>query len=230
MESPAEKYQRMMKAKMETLQSILSETEYCFTNTEDACGDEIYEIFRKAADISGGLLQFKKGDTKPIDDRHYTVEINYQLNKDSAPKTIQLSYKFERGIVISEIAKGLNDKLKSEGFNSDKYFYDISQNVDLTGLAFTDFTKELKLFESGIIWRGRSEFENSDGFEYFWKKYNEHKSSTKSEGVEKKESENPTKEELMQTPVNEHEKFYESNVMEYVRSNQKPKKPWWKIW
>lgn len=219
MESPAEKYQRMMKAKMETLQSILAESEYCFTNTEDACGDEIYEIFRKAADISGGLLQFNKGETKPIDERNYTVQIIYQLSTDKATKTIQLDYKLERGINISEVAKELNNKLNSKGFNGDKYFYDISQDVDLSGLAFTNFAKELKLFESGVLWRGRSEFENSEGFEYFWTKYNEHTSNNKSEDVEKEELEIPIKEELMQTPVNQHEKFHESNDMEYVRRN-----------
>ena len=230
MESPAEKYQRMMKAKMETLQSILAESEYCFTNTEDACGDEIYEIFRKAADISGGLLQFNKGETKPIDARNYTVQIIYLLSIDAESKTIQLEYKLERGINISEVAIELNNKLKSEGFKGDKYFYDITQDIDLSGLAFTDFSKELKLFEGGVLWRGRSEFENSEGFEYFWTKYNEHTSKTKGKDAQEEESKVPIKEELMETQVNEHEKFHESNVMEYVRRNQKPKKPWWKIW
>jgi hypothetical protein len=180
METQAENYQRMMKAKMETLQSILAESEFCFTNTEDACGDEIYEIFRKAAEISGGLLQFQNGETKPIDERNYIIHIIYQLSTDKAPKTIQLDYKSERGIYVSKVAQELNNKLKTEGFAGNKYFYDISQDVGLSGLAFTDFTKELKLFESGVLWRGKSEFENSEAFEYFWAKYNEHTSNTKS--------------------------------------------------
>ena len=62
METPAEKYQRKMKENMEILQSILDESEYSFINTDDACGDEIYEIFKKSAEISGGLLNFIFGE------------------------------------------------------------------------------------------------------------------------------------------------------------------------
>lgn len=175
MESPAEKYQQMMKAKMQTLQSILDESEHCFTNTEDACGDEIYEIFKLAAGISGGLLQFGMGEMKQIDDRNYTISISYQLNTGSESKSVQLDYKLESGIDIPQVSFQLNEVLKSGGYNGNKYFYDISQDVGVSGLAFTDFAQEFQLYESGVIWRG-SEFENPEGFEYFWAKFNEHKS------------------------------------------------------
>jgi hypothetical protein len=50
----------------------------------------------------------------------------------------------------------------------------------MSGIAFTNFIKEYKLFISGtgLIYRGESESENSEGFEYFWAKLNEYESNT----------------------------------------------------
>ena len=180
METPAEKYQRQMRENMETLQSILDESEYSFINTDDACGDEIYEIFKKTAEISGGLLNFISGEIKALEDRSFEINIAYNFNFEKETRPINLKYNLRIGIQVPKVANNLNELLKVEGYSGDKYYYDISQDVGMSGIAFTNFIKEYKLFISGtgLIYRGESESENSEGFEYFWAKLNEYESNT----------------------------------------------------
>ena len=170
MKTQAELYQERMAESMSFLQNTLSSDEYFFANIDDLCGDEIFDIFRKVSEISNGLIVFLDGEIKATDDSNHIVLISYQLNYKNEIREVKLSFKLNNGISASQIANELNELFISNDYISEKYFFDISQDVGKSGLAFSIFEKEKVLFENGIVWRG-SDFENSEGYEYFWKKY-----------------------------------------------------------
>lgn len=174
MKTQAELYQERMAESMSFLQNTLSSDEYFFANIDDLCGDEIFDIFRKVSEISNGLIVFLDGEIKATDDSNHIVLISYQLNYKNEIREVKLSFKLNNGISASQIANELNELFISNDYISEKYFFDISQDVGKSGLVFSNFEKEKVLFENGIVWRG-SDFENSEGYEYFWKKYNIYK-------------------------------------------------------
>jgi hypothetical protein len=67
------------------------------------------------------------------------------------------------------LANQFNHNLELLGYNDENYFFDISFDVGFGGLAFCKFEIENKIVEQGVLYRG-DEYENLDGFEYYWEK------------------------------------------------------------
>lgn len=227
MSSKAEIYQENMAKLMSILNDTLSIDEHFFTDADGSCGEEIFEFFESAAIISGGLLKYIGGTIKPIDDKNLKVVITYLLNIGKKSLNIELSYNYMYGINEPKIASTLNELLEINGYSGERYYFDISQDVGMGGLAFSTFHQELNLFKNGVIYRGRSEFENSEDFEDFWSKLNNHQNSSgikqnKNIGIEKINNDQLTYSRAKDEKLDK--------LISYPKIPSPKVNKWWKFW
>lgn len=202
--------------------TTLSPHEFFLTETEDLCGPEAFEaLFQNACAITNGIIDYKKITIKEkVDNRMQAFRVAIRHVQQTT--TIDLEMPQEHHFNMALLAQLLNQKLWKLGYNGHRYFYDIGMEAGIGGLAFTEFDKEYELHQQGYIWRGRSEFENAEGYEHFWERFNE-----KTREVEPVVfiQEAPRRAKILQQYAKKNEIYFQKKALE-----KNKRKRWWQFW
>lgn len=169
--SKAEIYQENFRRILSEVYNILSEQKYYFRNMDDDFGASNDIFLNKCCEMTEGLLEYKNISTLEQEREWAINEIVVTSNQG---EEVKVSYKnYGINLYLNGVAKALNKALKFIGYSGEKYFCDISLEVDWSGIGFVDFLTEKAIVDRANLFRGFGKEDPMD-WGYYYEKLNEY--------------------------------------------------------
>ena len=149
----------------EVNEMVKNEAHY-FTNLDDDYVESDKLVINECCLMTKGHFDFLDLEAKNRNRESYEIQISLKHGDHIYNHSFINN---GRSLNLINLSKALNDILVITNYTGEKYFCDISLDVDIAGIAFIEFPIEKKIVETANLFRGFGEHDPNE-YKYYYEK------------------------------------------------------------